>query len=83
MSWCQAIGMELVSINEDCICSGEKCPSRPCPNFYFPNNGGLAFASSNISTDNITFSITHLGESAMLGNYGYPSVGKYALCRMP
>ena len=83
MSWCQGIGMDPISINEDCICSGEKCPIKACPNFYFSNNSGVAFSSSNISEDYKMFSITHMGEVTTTGNYGDPCWGKIALCRMP
>ena len=81
MSWCQSIGMELISINEDCICAGEKCPQAQCPNFSL-TNWGFAW-TSNVDKNNRTLVITGGGGVSSDGGYGNPAGAILAVCRMP
>ena len=81
MSWCYGIGMEPISINEDCTCAGEKCPQAQCPNFSLTNWGFTWTA--NIDKDNRTFVIAGGGSVSSSGNFGNPANYQAAVCGMP
>lgn len=81
MSWCYGIGMEPISINEDCTCAGEKCPQAHCPNFSLTN---WSFTwTANIDKDNRTLIIVGGGTISSTGNFGNPASSYTAVCRMP
>ena len=81
MSWCQSIGMELISYPEDCICAGEKCPQVQCPNFAISNWNFIW--TSNVDKDNRTLVIAGNGSVSSGGGYGNPAGSNWAVCRMP
>ena len=83
MSWCQAVGMEPVSVNEDCICSGEQCPSSQCPNFHFSAVTITQYWSSSLETRGVFSIHPKYGDANSMGSYGNPTSVYPALCKMP
>ena len=86
MSWCQAVGMELISYPEDCICAGEKCPQAQCPNMkgILKNMGDWYFTKS--WGINIPVVIQEAGDIMVreVAGYGNPTrISSPAVCKMP